>query len=216
VFRLVATGSSSFQAHYNAPKMWAELKHASLPRYGKVVTISFLFAALTSVYIMVIGYLTFGGNSAGLVLNNYSYTDPIAAIARVSVVFGIIFGYPLSFSALREGVWDLAGIISEEEKEFNHLSTTVLLLGVLVGCAITIDNVGVIISLSGALFGTMLIYIFPAVMNISAIEKIQGRKTFHGNEVSSLQQAAWLQYGLIAVGIVVAIIGTILNIENLM
>jgi amino acid permease len=213
VFRLIATGSSAFQAHYNAPKMWTELKHPTLARYDKVVSVSFLFAALISIYIMVVGYLTFGGNSAGLILNNYSVADPIAAIARIAVGLGIVFGYPLSFTALREGVWDLTSVVTPEEKERQHVPTSLILLALLTGCALVVHNVSVVISLRGALFGTMLIYIFPAVMNLSIIERTFPSSKKFGTAGMGIMLP---QYGLIVAGVAVAVIGTLLNIEKLL
>ena len=57
---------------------------------------------------MVVG---FGGTaimrSTGFVLNNYASTDHIAIIARIAIDGGILCGYRLTFTALRDGIMDL-------------------------------------------------------------------------------------------------------------
>jgi len=63
--------STSYMAHFNAPKFYTELKNNTVPRFLKVVSTSFgisigLFCIMAS-----LGFLTFGGNCSGLILNKY-------------------------------------------------------------------------------------------------------------------------------------------------
>ena len=58
---------------------------------------------------MIIGFKTFGGHSAGFILNNYSSKDIMATLGRLAIGGGILFGYPLTFTALRDGLFELTG-----------------------------------------------------------------------------------------------------------
>lgn len=106
--------STAYVAHYNAPKFLAELKDNSMERFNTVVASAFGFAVLIYVSVMVIGFLSFGGHSTGFILNNYASADKLATIARVAIGGGILCGYPLTFTALRDGVADLLQIPAEK------------------------------------------------------------------------------------------------------
>ncbi len=77
-----------------------------MTRYNTVVYSAFSFAALMYFIVMVIGFNTFGGNSSGFILNNYSSKDILATYGRLAIGSGILFGYPLAFTALRDGLFD--------------------------------------------------------------------------------------------------------------
>jgi amino acid permease len=76
--------------HYNAARFYTELKDRSLPRFGVAVSLSFGLTALLYVAIASIGYLTFGGNCSGYILNNYSPHDPLASISRLAVGLSVL------------------------------------------------------------------------------------------------------------------------------
>ena len=97
----------SYIAHYNAPQFLSELKDATLPRFNKVVGGAFASSIAFFVLIMSVGFLTFGGSTAGFVLNNYAGSDGLATFARFAIGLALLTGYPFTFSALREGILDL-------------------------------------------------------------------------------------------------------------
>ena len=111
IFNLVGMLSSAYVAHYNAPKFWAELKNPTTARYDTVVTAAFGFAALMYLVVMCVGFLTFGKSSSGLILNNYSSGDKLATVARIAIGTGILCGYPLTFTALRDGAMEILKVL---------------------------------------------------------------------------------------------------------
>lgn len=76
--------------HYNAARFYTELKDRSLPRFATAVTSSFGLSALVYMAIASFGYLTFGGNCDGYILNNYSPYDPLAGISRLAVGLAVL------------------------------------------------------------------------------------------------------------------------------
>jgi len=207
VFLLIGMISSAYVAHYNAPKFWKELKQPTRPRYNTVVTIAFLASFLVYVTVVLAGFLTFGGHSSGFILNNYASTDSLATIARLAIGAGIVFGYPLTFSALRDGALELLNV-KAEDKNKAFLPTTLGLLGVLTASALVLKNVGAVVSLGGALIGAMLIFTIPAVMNIRNLKKFAGPGA-NANANVSLELIA--NYGMAVMGLVMAIIGVYAN-----
>ena len=76
---------AAYVMHYNSPRFYVELKQATVPRYTRAV--SGAFGLSTAIYFImaVAGFLTFGGNSDSLILNNYSPHDPLAAFCRLAI-----------------------------------------------------------------------------------------------------------------------------------
>jgi len=172
IFVLISMLSTAFVAHYNAPKFWAELKNKTAQRYHTVIASAFGFAAAMYLSVMWTGFLTFGGHSTGFILNNYSGKDAFATVARICIGLAILFGYPLVFSALREGLFDLLRLPAVGDARAKHnVSATAVLMALITALALKLTNLGLVVSLSGALIGAMLIYFVPAVMNICNIKK---------------------------------------------
>lgn len=110
VFVLVSMLSTAYIAHYNAPKFYSELEGKSMAKLNKVTYTSFAFCAALFVFMMGAGFLTFGANSQGLILNNYAEQDMLAKACRLAIGSSILFGYPLTFVGARDGVLSLLGV----------------------------------------------------------------------------------------------------------
>ena len=91
VFILVCMLSTAFNAHFNAPKFYNELKDSTVARFNKVVFPSFGIAMSIFCFIAGMGFLTFGKASNGFILNNYSNTDTLMGISRLAVAMSILF-----------------------------------------------------------------------------------------------------------------------------
>ena len=163
IFVLVSMLSTAYIAHYNAPSFYAELQNPSMPRFNKVVNTAFGFSILTYLLVTAVGFLTFGGGVAGFCLNNYAGNDPLATAARVAVGCAIVTGFPFTFSALRDGILDLFNITGEKRNTWFQPLTGGL-LGVVTALALVLKDVGFVVSLSGAMFGSALMFMIPVII----------------------------------------------------
>ena len=111
-----------------------------------------------------VGFLTFGSNSNGLILNNYSNSDVLMNLSRIAVAVSLVFSYPLVFVGTRDGFLDFANV--SVEKRSDSLLTQVTLIGLVLITllALVLDDVSFVLSFAGATLGNALIYIFPALM----------------------------------------------------
>jgi amino acid permease len=75
--------SLSFQPKIT--KFYNEMKDKTLPKYYKVVSTSFAISISIFALIASIGFLTFGSNSSGLILNNYSTRDGLMNLSIIAV-----------------------------------------------------------------------------------------------------------------------------------
>lgn len=168
---LVCALSTAISAHYNAPRYWSQLRSRSVGRFNRVVSVSFGIAVVLCVTAMSAGFLTFGAQTRGNVLNNYSTSDPLATIARLSVACSVVCTYPLAFTGLRDGVMSLLEVTSSRR---NHLLTTLILLSAITVSALVLKNVAFVVNLGGAIFGALIVYIFPSVLFLRTTPRASG------------------------------------------
>jgi len=208
LFVLISMLSTSFIAHYNAPAFYNELKDTSMPRFNKVVTYAFFASIATFIFMMSVGFLTFGGATAGFVLNNYSGSDSLITFARLAIGLALLTGYPFTFSALRDGILDLKKVSGEDRsKAFQPL--TLGLLGVITAIAIVLKDVGFVVSVSGALFGSALMFVVPALMNINNLKSIAAKAKSQLTGNNKLEIA--FNWGMIVTGIIMGGLGVVIS-----
>jgi amino acid permease len=201
-FVLLSMLSTAYIAHYNAPQFYNELYNNSMLRFNTLVGTSFGLAIGFFIFIMSIGFLTFGGNTSSFILNNYASTDTLATLARFAIGLALLTGYPFTFSALREGLLDLSG--KKDKNERNRLFTplTMSLLSLVTALALVLTDVGFVCSITGALFGCFLMFIVPAIMNIkNPVAPVQGIEKL-GN------------MGMMATGLVMGALGIYVSVAR--
>jgi amino acid permease len=164
-FVLISMLSTAYMAHYNAPKFYWELKDASLPRFKAVVLLSFGGAMLLMATAALFGFLTFGGASQGLILNNYSTQDTVMTLSRFAVTLSLVFSYPLAFVGVRDGILDLCQVSSAKRSKDAFLNTlTVALLSLITVLALVLNDLRLLMAFGGATWGNCVIYLFPPFM----------------------------------------------------
>jgi sodium-coupled neutral amino acid transporter 11 len=173
---LVSTLSTAYVAHFNAPKFYADFKDATVPRFNKVVSAAFAIVVAIVILIVVPGYATFGSSTAGFILNNYATSDPLATAARVAVGISVVGTYPLVFTSLRDGLRALAGASPESA----HKRITMTTFGIVTLLALVIKDVGLVAAVGGAVFGSLLMFIFPAMFFLRSGAKPGERKIAKG------------------------------------
>lgn len=190
-------------AHYNAPKMYWELRNNTLARFNTVVAASYAGAVTLMASVALAGFGTFGGNSASMILNNYAVSDNVMSLSRVAVAVSLLFTFPLAFLGVREGVMDLLSIPVEKRRKISD-PLTIVLLTVITGLAMVLKDIRLILSLGGATWGNCVIYGFPALM------VVQGAK--HLPQLRPLVPTAALNGVL---GLVLAVVGTTRAIQSI-
>ena len=171
-FVLVSMLSTAFIAHYNAPRFYQDLKDRSVKRFAVLTALGFGGGVAFFLAMMSLGFLTFGGSTMGFILNNYASSDGLASAARVAILASMVFGYPLTFVSLRDGVLELAGAgqgsapVSWRTKD----AAGVALLALLTAVSSNLRNLGLVSSVGGAILGSAIIYIFPCLGFLAATQ----------------------------------------------
>ena len=165
---LVAMACVSLMAHFSAPDFYNALNahkkthNKSVQSYNQVTILGYLTTAILNALTLTCGFLTFGGASLGVVLNNYAASDGGASLSRLLVTLSVMGGYPFVLNAARSSAMDLAG--GGPSDRGKQLWWTRLLVGLITGIALLVQDAGFVVSFNGALMGASIIYIFPALL----------------------------------------------------
>ena len=192
---------------FNAPKFYVELKDNTVPRFMTVVGTSFGISIVLFAAMAALGFLTFGGNSAGLILSNYSPRDTLMSISKIAVALSLVFSYPLAFVGFRDGVLDLLKIKERKPAFLNTL--TVGLLSFVTFLALIIPDVSFVLAFAGSTLGNALVYIFPALMFRGAIQKLPNPTRLQKTEVK-------LAMGSALFGLVMGCVGAVKAIQSIL
>jgi sodium-coupled neutral amino acid transporter 11 len=175
---LIAMASTSLMCHFSAPDFYHSLADPSaannnnkddskpsptLQKFTKMTLAAFFAVTIINVLTITFGFLTFGGNSDGIILNNYSPKDFGASISRILVTISVIGGYPFLMSACRSEALELFAKGKDVTQGLKRKATAILIT-ILTGLCLVLKDAGFVISFNGSLMGSALIFTFPAFL----------------------------------------------------
>lgn len=194
-----------------------ELKDRTMPTLKYVMATGLGGTAFVFWCMMMLGYATFGRNAQALLLNNYHASqDIMATIARAFTGVAIISGYALMFAGLKAALFSLArldgpGVKNREVKQ-NTLSVSLLAMIAIAACFVTEHELATVIGIVGSVFGSIVIYVFPALVNNSLLRM----KTVKGISLAKpfFVGETVFNYCMVAFGIIFAVLGTYISLQG--
>lgn len=210
---LLSILATAYLAHYNAPLYWEQLDPGpSGNKKGRFVLVSVLaFTGAAAIFslVMIGGFLTFGGNSLGLILNNYAAADKFAGLARVAIALSLTTAYPLVFFNVRKQVLDLLG---DRGHAFFAKSPKILtggMLALITLVALRLHNLGKVSAFAGAALGSLLLYIGPALLALGADSKGLGKRSKGFPRIAK----RGVSILLIPLGLVLGVVGAVQSLK---
>eukprot|EP00448_Togula_jolla_P041404 CAMPEP_0170637820 /NCGR_PEP_ID=MMETSP0224-20130122/38647_1 /TAXON_ID=285029 /ORGANISM="Togula jolla, Strain CCCM 725" /LENGTH=544 /DNA_ID=CAMNT_0010967789 /DNA_START=19 /DNA_END=1653 /DNA_ORIENTATION=- len=194
-----------FLAHYNACKYTRELRNTSPTKVVQCTAVAMVITACVFTVTMLAGYKTFGANSDGVILKNYSREDPLVNVARIGMGLSIVASFPLMFTGLREAVIALLKyFFPETGMGFDavweqDLLSLILLLSIATAATLLTDA-GIVAGLAGAICGSANIYLIPCTLYAACINTFLSDK--------NLGELIWLRC-LFGLGIFLSIAGVV-------
>lgn len=167
IFAAIPIINVSFTAHYNGPRYYQELKNRSAPRFAKVVFSAMLISLLAYSTTAVAGYMTFGACTADNVLLNLGENFNLAVVARLALSILVAVTFPMAHNSLRASVVNLywKGEYTPDNLPTKyHVLLTVILTTAATLTGILVEKVTVVLAYKGAIFGSFIVYILPALM----------------------------------------------------
>jgi Transmembrane amino acid transporter protein len=139
-----------------------------LRNYMAMTMAGFAVTALVTIMAMDFGFLTFGAASAGNILNNYHVNDSGAILSRILCCISLIGSFPMVMRPCQASALELFGLPPTDR---NNVRMTNTLLAIITTLALTVQNVGFVISLNGAIMGTSLVYTVPCLLFLKLTSK---------------------------------------------
>jgi len=169
--------AGSYCIHFTAPVFYQTLQNNTIKRFNLLAILGFSGTLLLNLLIMFSGFLTFGGNSCGCILNNYSTRDVGAMICRFFVGISLIGSYPLMMQGMKGGLIDLIRLKGKKTLTKSQQNKMLpILLSLIMSIALILPNAGFVVSFNGALMGSAINYIFPCYMFLKETETCEAEE----------------------------------------
>eukprot|EP00539_Tryblionella_compressa_P013802 CAMPEP_0178817138 /NCGR_PEP_ID=MMETSP0746-20121128/1727_1 /TAXON_ID=913974 /ORGANISM="Nitzschia punctata, Strain CCMP561" /LENGTH=489 /DNA_ID=CAMNT_0020478213 /DNA_START=71 /DNA_END=1540 /DNA_ORIENTATION=- len=194
----------AYIAHYNAPNFYRSLKNTNAKRFRFMVNIAFTVLVVLYTATMASGYGTFGDVCEGNILLNYHPNDILSTLGRLATGFSILFGFPLVACGARESIIGVASSLGNNalgsEKNHSLLVAGILAFVTVISC--TVQDVSLVVGLTGAALGSFIVYICPPLIFAKAVTLVKGPG-------SPESKRAQLNLVLIPFGLLIALLGCI-------
>jgi len=184
LFVTLPTMAFSFNGHFGAPGMYQQLAGKSPAKWLKVTILGFGGCLPLVLICALSGFFMFDSENlvaqSNVLLQKEMTGKYSVAVAFVGMSFAVLFGVPIHTNAVRGA---LNGIIMRAKgidpsndpgagSRFFMITTTLTILTNLV--ALSLDDLGLVVSLNGAVTATMMMYILPALMYMKFAGKSVG------------------------------------------
>ena len=143
-------------------------------RFQRVTKIALAGSALMTCAFGSLGYLSFGEDTKPNILNNYHDDDVIATVMRALYVVTMALTYPIGVFVCRQVlhclIRDMEGKPRTDVQEVSlirHLCYTLAIFLASVGIVMKVTDLGVVMSMTGNVAGSVLGYVLPGLIGLS-------------------------------------------------
>ncbi|KAL7461696.1 hypothetical protein ACHAXS_002109 [Conticribra weissflogii] len=167
---LISMTACAYLVHMVGPEFYQTMKDPSVVRFGILSAVGFGGTALISAFMMCVGFLTFGGACKGMILNNYSTLDKGATLCRLLMGVSLLGSYAFLAKGMRSAFFEIF-YKGKEITDKIHYQTMQILIGILTTLALFLGDAGFVVSLTGAVLGSSLIYIIPPYLFLKSTKR---------------------------------------------
>ena len=195
---------NSLQPALATTASWARITHAAIA-----------IAIGACLVLAVTGYLTFRGATDANLLNNYPLSDQLVNVTRVFFAVTMVLTYPLELYVSRHCIVALWGIGGDGPLPWSkHVGITVALWAVAMAISLVVDDLGIVLELTGGTSATILGFVMPALLALFTTEY---NLVPWKNEGELLRDALWEllpAYALLVFGCVAFVASTVETVRS--
>jgi len=159
----------AFSSHIQVYKIYREMGVSDVPGMMNVVHLSVGCVSLLYLGVGIFGYLCFYQVTAPNLLNNFTdETNPVIVIAKFGLAIVLVASAPLFMLPMRDTINNI--IDGDKKQDFSwmrHLFLTIFVLGLAYILAVVTPAVSDVLSLTGSICSTSVMYIFPATFYLA-------------------------------------------------
>jgi amino acid permease len=168
IFRTIPVITFALSAHNNAPAYYHELADRSPARIAKAFVGGNVIIFTAYVLIGIFGLLTFGpriASAKGNILDAYAEDDGLMNSARFVIFIHFACVFPILQMAARRGFNNL--VFGHNEFPLKWLCVeSFFIVCAATGLAAVVPDIDVVLSYSGAIFGSIIVLIAPSALYI--------------------------------------------------
>lgn len=195
VFQAIGVISFAFVCHHNSLLIYGSLRTPTMDRFARVTHYSTGISMVACLAMALGGYLVFGDQTQGNVLNNFPTRNIMVNIARLCFGLNMLTTLPLECFVCREVMTEYYFPGEAYQPNRHLIFTTSLVVSAMTTSLITCD-LGVVFELVGATSACALAYILPPLCYL----KLSRRRTWE----------RYAAYACILFGSIVMVISLIL------
>ena len=203
--------ATAFLVHMAGPEVYQTLQNPTLVRFGKLSAIGFGSTALISAFMMAVGFFTFGGSCKGMILNNYSTLDAGATLCRLLMGVSLLGSYAFLANAMKKAWYEIF-YKGKEISDKIHYRTSKMFIGILTSLALIVSDAGFVVSVTGALLGSALIYMIPSFIFLKSTRRRMNDGSLAYTRVLKVERL-WNKF-LIGLGGILALAGAGMSVVN--
>ena len=204
--------ATAFLVHMSSPDFYRSLEDPTPARFAKLSAVGFAVTVAISSLMMCLGFLTFGGASKGMILNNYSTSDAGATLCRLLMGVSLLGSYGFLSNALKNAYYQIFHPGVSEVSDAVHYRTSRWLVGSVTALALVTNDAGFVVSINGAVLGSALIYVIPSFLFLRSTKRRVGNGTLE--YTTALKIERWWNKGLIGLGAFLALAGAYMSVVN--
>ena len=167
VLKVLSIFLFGFCCHVSAFPVLTEAKNATVENMDKVWAYTLATCGILYFTIAASGYYTYGSSARSDILLNYP-VDGAMTVARLMITFIVVFSYPLQANPARRSTLTIFHALCDAGKEpspstlrFRYILITGIYFTLTVVVALTVDDLGIVIAVSGATGATIIMFLIP-------------------------------------------------------
>jgi len=210
IFNCISICTFAFAPHIQMVTLFSELKEPSKERTFKWLFTSFTLCWVVYGMVGSFGYYTFYNKTKGNIILNFNADDNAITAGRLGVALSVMAGYPMMMNPCVSALDALVFPNAEPSPWGRRLGWLAVGIGGSFGLAMLIDDVSIVLGLTGAGALTVASFIIPGALYVATFGRAAGGKC-----KTLMLQLAWAVViaGLIlgSISVVVTIIDDIVN-----
>ena len=165
IFQAIGVISFAFVCHHNSLLIYGSLKTPTIDRFSRVTHYSTGVSMLACMVMALAGFLTFGDQTLGNVLNNFPADNTMVTVARLCFGLNMLTTLPLEAFVCREVMLNYYFPGEPFNMNLHLIFSTSLVVSAMVLSVITCD-LGSVFELVGATSACAMAYILPPLCYI--------------------------------------------------
>eukprot|EP01083_Nonionella_stella_P049420 131702_1 len=167
VFAGIGALSFAFVCQHSSFIVFNTLYEPTVERWALVTHISVGVSWVASCILAVGAYLSFFGESQGDILNNFDFKNVFINVARMLLAMTMVFTYPMENFVARHCVHAIIAKGRNPTSAEFYL-VTLIIWGTSMIIALSFEDLGLILELTGSVSASMLGYILPILLHFRA------------------------------------------------